>query len=266
MESVNNTLWPSAETFPEASPVGDCIVCGAREPEVILGYNGFRITRCRSCGIVYADPVPSERELAEFYARYAGEEGEEFRPHRSITRRLKYAAFVRFIQRYFHKDKKIRTLEIGCSQGDLLAAVRGNPRFEARGIDYAVNSVNYARSLGLDAEVADLFSKQFPDGSFDLVVAIHVVEHVRDPVAWLREIHRVLAPGGIVFLVTPGLGHPKQILAGKRWKYWGPPGHLWHFSPFTIRRVGEQIGLQTVFANCLYHRAHLRYAGKKPVE
>lgn len=263
METIVNPQWPAAAAFPEAERLAACPICGASEAEAFLDYNGFEITRCGGCGIVYANPVPSESELQGFYSKYAGEEGEVFRPHRSFTRRLKYAAFVRFIRRYFPCGKKIRMLEIGCSQGDLLAAVRDDPGFEARGIDYAVNSVEYARSIGLDAEVSDLFSKQFPDESFDLVVSIHVVEHVREPVAWLREIHRVLAKGGVVFLVTPSVSHPKARLAGKRWKYWGPPGHLWHFSPSTMRRMGEGIGLETLFSSCLYHRAHLRYAGRK---
>jgi len=264
METMNNPNWPVAGSFTGATRFDACPLCGSRESDVFMKFNDFEITRCGGCSLVYSNPVPSEGELKEFYAKYAGEEGDTFVPHRSITRRLKYAAFVRFIKRYFPKEKKIRMLEIGCSQGDLLSAVRNDPRFEALGIDYAVNSVNYSRSIGLNAEVTDIFSKQFPDESFDLVVSIHVIEHVRDPIAWMTEIHRVLAKGGVVFIVTPSVTHLKPRIAGKRWKYWGPPGHLWYLSPKTISRMGEKIGFKTIFSSCLYHRAHLRYAGRKP--
>lgn len=264
MDRTNNPRLPRSETFTEATRFETCPVCGSGDVRVDFDFNGFEITRCRGCDFVYSNPIPSEAELRRYYSNYAGETGETYVPYRSLTRRLKYAAFVRFIKRYFPAGKKIRLLEIGCSQGDLLNAVRDDPRFEARGIDYAVNSVNYARSIGLDAEVSDLFSKQFPDESFDLVVSIHVIEHVREPRSWLAEIHRVLAKGGVVFLVTPSVSHFKPRLAGKRWKYWGPPGHLWYFAPKTMSKLAGQIGFETIFSSCLYHRAHLRYAGRKP--
>jgi SAM-dependent methyltransferase len=46
----------------------------------------------------------------------------------------------------------------------------------------------------------------YPDGSFDLVVSMDVIEHVPSPVAWLRDVVRVVRPGGRVFLTTPNYG------------------------------------------------------------
>ncbi len=264
MDRTNNPRFPRSETFTEATRFESCPVCASSDSRIILDYNGFEITRCGGCDFVFTNPIPSEEELKRFYSNYAGESGDAYVPYDSLTRKLKYAAFARFIKRYFPAGKKIRMLEIGCSQGDLLQAVHEDARFEALGIDYAVNSVNHARKIGLNAEVSDLFSKQFPDGSFDLVVSIHVIEHVREPRAWLAEIHRVLAKDGVVFLVTPNVGHFKARMAGKNWKYWGPPGHLWYFSPKTMSRLATQIGFETIFSSGLHPRAHLRYAGRKP--
>jgi SAM-dependent methyltransferase len=264
MDRTNNPRFSRSETFTEATRSETCPLCGSSNVKVDFDFNGFEITRCGGCGFVYTNPIPSEAELQRYYSTYAGESDEAYVPYHSLTRRLKYAAFARFIKRYFPAGKKIRLLEIGCSQGDLLNAVRDDPQFEAMGIDYAVNSVNYARSIGLNAEVTDLFAKQFLDESFDLVVSIHVVEHVRQPREWLTEIHRVLARGGVVFLVTPNVAHFKARRGGENWKYWGPPGHLWYFAPKTMSLLGKQIGFETIFSSGLHLRAHLRYAGRKP--
>lgn len=54
-----------------------------------------------------------------------------------------------------------------------------------------------------DVARVDMLAMPFDDGSFDLLIASHVLEHVEDDVRAVREIHRVLKPGGIAILQTP---------------------------------------------------------------
>ena len=151
-------------------------------------------------------------------------------------------AFLSLDSTILSDEQLIRTLEIGCGQGDLLRAVRHDPRFEARGLDYADGPLGYARSLGLTADKGDIQSMGFAENSFDLVVALHVLEHVHDINATIGEIHRVLRPGGLVFAVCPCVTHIKARLAGGKWKYLGPPGHLWYFSPATLSQFFTKVG------------------------
>jgi SAM-dependent methyltransferase len=51
----------------------------------------------------------------------------------------------------------------------------------------------------------------FPDGSFDIVVSNHVIEHTRSPQRHLQEIHRVLKPGGVAYLATPNRLWPREF-------------------------------------------------------
>jgi SAM-dependent methyltransferase len=53
----------------------------------------------------------------------------------------------------------------------------------------------------------------FGDGSFDLVFAIYVLEHVNDPVGFAREIHRILKPGGLFLALTPNRYHYVSVIA-----------------------------------------------------
>ena len=53
----------------------------------------------------------------------------------------------------------------------------------------------------------DLTNLSFPDGSFDLVYASHVLEHINDDQSALREIRRVLSPGGVAILPVPIVAH-----------------------------------------------------------
>ncbi|WP_423066404.1 class I SAM-dependent methyltransferase [Devosia sp. CN2-171] len=66
----------------------------------------------------------------------------------------------------------------------------------------------FAAVRGLEANATDL---PFPDGSFDLVIAMHMLYHVRDQEKALAEMHRVLKPGGTLAVTTNGIGDTKQL-------------------------------------------------------
>jgi ubiquinone/menaquinone biosynthesis C-methylase UbiE len=133
-------------------------------------------------------------------------------------------------------------------------------------LDYADAPLAYARSLGLCVDKGDIQSMKFDDASFDLVVVLHVIEHVHDLEATLAEIYRILRPQGLVFVVCPCVSHLKARWAGDQWKYLEPPGHLWYFSPATLSRFLEKVGFVTLRASCFYHRAHVRVLARKPGE
>jgi SAM-dependent methyltransferase len=105
-----------------------------------------------------------------------------------------------------HIQPDMKILDVGCGPGtitaDLAALV---PQGRITGVDLAAEIVTTARETaaarGLaNAEfaVADVNALDFPDGSFDVVHAHQVLQHVGDPVGALREMRRVCRPGGLV--------------------------------------------------------------------
>ena len=105
--------------------------------------------------------------------------------------------------------------------------------------------------------------QEFEAGQFDLVVALHVIEHVRNLNETIGEIARILREGGHTFIVCPCVAHIKARIAGANWKYLGPPGHLWYFSPKTLSLLMEKHGFAVEIASNFYHRAHVRILAKK---
>ncbi|MEU3602585.1 methyltransferase domain-containing protein [Streptomyces sp. NPDC006798] len=99
-----------------------------------------------------------------------------------------------------------RVLDIGCGPGTITADLAELvPEGRVTGVDLAAGVVDrareYAAGRGLgntDFAVADVNALDYPDGSFDVVHAHQVLQHLGDPVGALREMRRVCRPGGLV--------------------------------------------------------------------
>jgi ubiquinone/menaquinone biosynthesis C-methylase UbiE len=111
-------------------------------------------------------------------------------------------------KRYRKRKCSNAVLEIGCGTGGFLVAAKDNFK-HVIGIDIALRWLVLARKrlneLGLEVPLICAFAEYLPFevGSFDLIVAEDVLEHVRDQEATLRESRRVLNRKGILFLATP---------------------------------------------------------------
>jgi 2-polyprenyl-3-methyl-5-hydroxy-6-metoxy-1,4-benzoquinol methylase len=134
-----------------------------------------------------------------------------------------------------------RLLEIGCATGFLLRAARDRG-FEAIGVEMSEWASGIARDeFGLDVRTGKLEDAGLESGSFDVVVLADVIEHLTDPSRTVREIHRVLEPGGRLLLLTPDAGSLMARTFGIRW--WGLlDDHYFYFSRQTLRRFLEKEG------------------------
>ncbi len=104
-----------------------------------------------------------------------------------------------------HLEPGAQLLDVGCGPGNITADLaRLVSPGEVVGIDASADVVARAtasvpeESTNLRFEVADTYSLPWDDGTFDVVHAHQVLQHLTDPVAALREMRRVLRPGGLL--------------------------------------------------------------------
>ncbi len=105
-----------------------------------------------------------------------------------------------------HLEPHLRILDVGCGPGTITAGLAGRvPGGHVTGIDTAPEVLELARELArgggrdnLDFTTGDVYALDYPDGTFDVVHAHQVLQHLGDPVKALTEMRRVTRPGGLI--------------------------------------------------------------------
>jgi SAM-dependent methyltransferase len=142
-----------------------------------------------------------------------------------------------------------RALDLGAGTGETLDALRRagwdtwgvEPDERAAKVAADRSNLTEDRVIVATAEVAD-----FSRGSFDLVVASHVVEHLHDPKEVLAKVHRWLHHEGRLILRCPNFGSLERRLFGRWWFGLDLPRHLYHFTPATLQQTLEEVGFEVV--------------------
>jgi len=129
------------------------------------------------------------------------------------------------VRRHMSGRESLRVLDAGCGTGGTLAALEGVG--ELWGCDISTEALGMCRLRGLDRLVqSSVEALDFDDASFDVVISCDVLEHVEDDAGAMRELARVLRPGGICVLTLPAykwlwsehdeaLGHLRRYVAGE---------------------------------------------------
>ena len=129
-----------------------------------------------------------------------------------------------------------RALDLGCGTGlnlDFLSRYA-----QPVGTDFSEEALSFCRERGHNLLCkADAAALPFPDGEFDIITALDVVEHLDDDLAALTEIRRVLRPGGFIIISVPAY----PVL----WSYWDDIlGHRRRYTTRSMREVVRKSGLR----------------------
>ena len=188
-----------------------------------------RLIRCLNCGTACTWPKPGPAELESHYTQaYYGPENVKFvSPMEWIVEWMTQRR-ARRLHELLKKPGKI--LEIGCGRGLLLQEL-SHLRHDCYGTERS--SLAAARALqipGVKIFTHALEDCRFPPGEFDMVLLWHVVEHLDSPEQVLREVSRILKPGGYLILEVPNLASLQARIFGRHWFHLDIPRHLYHFT------------------------------------
>lgn len=148
-----------------------------------------------------------------------------------------------------------RLLEVGAGLGYLTYSLR-KAGYDAIGMDISRAAVENANAnYGPYFQAADLAEWSLQKvGEFDMVLMTELIEHLPDPLRFLRMASSLLRPGGRLIVTTPNRSYyPKWML----WETDPPPVHLWWFSENSMEVFARELGMGIEFVDFSpYHREH----------
>lgn len=253
-----------AETLVQRPVLTTCPVCGGKDFDGLMQVGPHPVVRCRLCGLGLTNPQPSDAELGEIYGPDYVLADESDTVGHAMVLRSKRATADHYLDMLAHAGVPSRgmLLEIGCGAGNFLvrAADRG---FDVTGLEFSPYAAERARkNLNgrgqiLVGEITTLAGQR---EVFDVCVLCDVIEHVRRPDEFVREILRLLRPGGVLLVVTPSLDSWSARALGSRWMEYKAE-HLFYFTRATITRQLRDAGYTDITLRSGVKKLSLDYVG-----
>jgi len=244
-----------------------CPLCDTRNVKLVFdaapGRDEFR---CAACGAFFFWPLPSEEEQKSFYESQWAQDDTQYRrdycdpEQQAINLRLNFMPRLDLLAQRGYMGK---LLDVGCSVGTFLRAAKERG-WSVEGLDLGESACALtAAEVGCPVHCGTLDTLELPDGTYDVIHASQVIEHVLDPRAFLSAAWRLLKPGGALILATPIIEpsiycvthHIQSILVpfvsrGRERPYpWAVhyPFHVILHSPQSLRQTIESQGF------CIVH-------------
>lgn len=257
---------PSSAAAAIATYVADrpCVVCGDTSRRAFIRHEPVHIVACRGCGLRLLDPMPSTESASSLYS------DDYFRNESPLARGYEdyeadgdnMRATFRDRLRYLPQPaRNARLLDVGAAAGFFVEQAR-LAGWDAEGLELNRWAADYARDrLGVPVRHGSLGDAEYPDSAFDIVTLWEVIEHVPSPREFLREIARILKPGGILALSTPDAGSAVARLFGRRWLGWKKiPEHVFFFDRETLGRLLREEGFEVHSARYVSLTVRASYA------
>jgi SAM-dependent methyltransferase len=232
-----------------------CPVCGGSYAELVFRQtfspldrggpiDGYNVVVCSVCGTAFADRIPSQEELDEYY-RDSSKYDYEYRSGKESeddSHRLRVLA--EFIQPII-PNRHSPILEIGCANGRLLSYLKDAGYHNVSGVDPSPGCARAAKALyDVSVETGTIFTLPRPDAGYDVVITLGVLEHIRDLKRAVQSIRDVSSDHGRVFVGVPDASN---LIAAQDAPYQEfSTEHINFFSPASLQYLMETGGFHAV--------------------
>ncbi|MFP4362289.1 MAG: class I SAM-dependent methyltransferase [Spirochaetia bacterium] len=221
---------PNNEELREVS----CGVCGHSAYQLAWDLGDYRFQKCLNCGVYYQNPQPVFQELKnryeEDYLEYEIENEANFLG--LMLKGLSDINFQEIISRYAGDAPWF--LDIGCATGALLEQMK-KKGLNVKGVEISSIMAQYGKNTrGIDIVNTDLETAGFSDNEFHFIHSSHVIEHVPHPGDFVREVYRILKPGGYFICTTPNASGFQARLFQEKWRS-AIADHMYLFSKKNLK-------------------------------
>lgn len=229
-----------------------CVACGENNKNYEFSKQNFSYASCNKCNSLFQVPRPNSDEFEEFYQRSESSKywAEIFFPSVIEIRREKiFKPRVKSIYEiFFNKDFKIKKLiDVGAGFGLFLEEwLKLRPNCESIAIEPNHKMADECRKRGLKViqDIAENINNL--DNFADLIVSFEVLEHIDEPLKFIKNLKKMLRPGGYIFISTLSIdGFDLKTLWDSSEQI-SPPHHINFLSISGFKALFERAGMSDI--------------------
>jgi len=204
-----------------------CPICHFKKTHTKYKVGKYQYYECGNCKTLFLYPLPSSSSIKRYYSsafEYIAGRAEESRIRKRANIILKKL-------KHLHPEGKT-LLDIGSGYGYFLE--------EAKKISLDSTGIEPNKKLAQSSVfrgTLDEFVKKSNSNKFDFITAIHVIEHIRNPFTFIKQVSRLLNRGGILYIETPNYNSWLAQKEKEQYTFLTPPDHIWLFSKKSLQLI-----------------------------
>jgi len=209
------------------------------------------IVKCNNCSLAYVNPRLKAEKIISGYTQGSDDAFVSQIKGRESTS----LAGIKYIEKFSRPGK---ILDIGTAGGTFLAIAKKRG-WQVYGVEPNKWLCDFAQKhYGIYIQPGTIDNLNYPDGHFDVISLWDVLEHVPNPTEVLQKCHRLLKPGGYLYLNYPDYNsYASRVMKG-RWIFLLSV-HIYYFTRSTIAKMLEKTGYQTLNYRTHFQTLNLGY-------
>jgi SAM-dependent methyltransferase len=221
----------------------ECLHCGSIKINHIHDLPFGKVYRCGNCE--YAFTIFDNEEFPYQVEEMWGADGFiKTRLYLLSHNRERERARLRVLQRFIREGK---LLEFGANIGSFLW-VANQEGFKVSGTDLHNELLNVNHIEGMKFYHTDAMDCSFDD-TFDVIAGFQFLEHVDNPLKFLKSLHEYLNPGGYLFFEIPNINSRYHTKHKAKWQHFNE-GHFSHFNANSLKFVFQKAGYEVIYQEC----------------
>jgi 2-polyprenyl-3-methyl-5-hydroxy-6-metoxy-1,4-benzoquinol methylase len=224
-----------------------CPVCGSLNIAAALtakdhtvSQQDFSIWHCSNCTARFTQDVPEQNAIGAYY------QSDNYISHSDTKKGIVNSLYHLVRKRTLNAKLKLITNEVGMMKGALLDIGCGTGAFlntmktagwGITGLEPDDTARTKAKELyGIEPQSPEkLFALQA--GAYHAITMWHVLEHVHELHAYIKQLHELLTPKGKIFIAVPNYTSKDADIYKENWAAYDVPRHLYHFSPQSMEQL-----------------------------
>src|ERR1035437_943939 len=213
-----------------------CLICNSNNLAVLKDYKKDHLCICNKCGFVFAIKNPTYQELMDEYAKY---------PRSNVISEItikRYDTLLKLFEKYRDNNNII---DVGAGDGHFIARARMY-NWNSYATEFDDSAVQLCKQKDVIVHQGKLDIKNYEKEFFDVIFSSEVIEHINNPIEEIKNFHKILRKGGLVFITTPNLNSISHKILKNKWSVFCYPEHLCYYNPKTLEKLFKDNGFKKI--------------------